>query len=367
MRTVPALEAPSLPLTSASTLPFVSVIVPVRNEEKYIASTLSQLLEQDYDPERFEVIVADGESSDATAAIVQSFQPEHPNLHLVANPGRWSSAGRNAAIEIARGEILVLIDGHCALDGPNYLREIVDAFARSGADCLGRPQPLDIAQATPVQRAIALARSSRLGHHPDSHIYSSGEAFVKPQSVAIAYRRAVFNTVGLFDENFDACEDVEFNQRVDQAGLRCFFTNRVRVHYHPRGTLGGLFRQMQRYGRGRMRLLRKHRDSFTLPGFVPGFFVLGLLAGPLLALASSWLAWAYAGCVALYVAIVLLVSLTLALPKRELRSFPWLPLVFVVIHAGAGSGILLELLRPGRRPGATADPVPLLAPKRQAA
>src|SRR5262249_16530671 len=147
----------------------------------------------------------------------------------------------------------------------------------------GRPQPLEVAGATPVQRAIAAARSSRLGHHPDSFIYSAAERFVPPQSVAVAYRRSVFETVGLFDERFDACEDVEFTPRVARAGLKCFFPPLAKVHYHPRGSLPGLFRQMVRYGRGRVRLLRKHPETFRLPGFLPALFLAGVAAGLALA------------------------------------------------------------------------------------
>src|SRR5207237_10539705 len=119
--------------------------------------------------------------------------------------------------------------------------------------------------ATPLQRAAAPAVSPWLGHNPSSHIYSSREGFVRPQSVAVAYRRAVFSAVGLFDEAFDACEDVEFNHRVEKAGFSCFFAPQSRVFYHPRASLRGLFRQMVRYGRGRVRLLRKHRETMTLP------------------------------------------------------------------------------------------------------
>src|SRR5207253_399201 len=100
---------------------------------------------------------------------------------------------------------------HCELDNPHYLAELADAFTARGADCVGRPQPLEVAGAGRLQRAIAAARASRLGHHPDSHIWSDRAGFVPPQSVAVAYRREVFEVVGLFDERFDACEDVEFN------------------------------------------------------------------------------------------------------------------------------------------------------------
>jgi succinoglycan biosynthesis protein ExoA len=339
-----------------SALPFISVIVPVRNEARFIRKTLGQLLSQDYDPDRFEVIVADGQSTDGTAEVVRDLAERHANLRLLANPKRWSSAGRNLAIRSARGDLVVIVDGHCELDDAHYLGNLAEAFARSGADCVGRPQPLDVSEATPVQRAIAAARSSRLGHHPDSFIYSAAERFVPPQSVAVAYRRAVFEVVGYFDESFDACEDVELNHRIDRAGLRCFFTPRVRVRYHPRSSLRGLFGQMVRYGRGRVRLLRKHPETFTLACFLPAAFLLGAAAGPAFAWLSPWLAAAYAGTLGLYALAVLIGCLAAASRARDFRLLPWLPLVFVAIHAGAGAGILQEFLlgsrrRPARKPG----------------
>jgi succinoglycan biosynthesis protein ExoA len=324
--------------------PFISVVVPVRNEAAFIRATLGQLLAQDYAPDRFEVIVADGRSDDNTAAVVGELMERHANLRLVDNPRRLSSSGRNAAIRVARGDLIVVVDGHCDLGNPGYLRDLADAFEKSGADCVGRPQPLDVGGSTVVQRAIAAARSSRLGHQPDSHVYSSGEGFVPPQSVAVAYRRSVFETVGLFDERFDACEDVELNHRVDRAGLRCWFTPRVAVHYHPRASLAGLFRQMLRYGRGRVRLLRKHPETFTLPCFVPAVFVAGVVLGPLLAALSVWLAAAYAGALALYAAAVAVACAGIARKAGDWRIVPWLPLVFLAIRVGADTGLLGELV-----------------------
>jgi polysaccharide deacetylase family protein (PEP-CTERM system associated) len=332
--------------------PFISVVVPVRNEERFVKSTLEQLLTQDYETDRFEVLVADGQSTDETRPVVRALQVRHTNLHLLANPGLLSSSGRNVAIRAAHGSLIVIVDGHCDLESCTYLRDVAEAFADSGADCIGRPQPLDVAAATPLQRAIAAGRASRLGHNPSSHIYEDTARFVRPQSVAVAYRREVFSAVGLFDEAFDACEDVEFNHRVEQAGLRCFFTPKVRVRYYPRETLTGLFRQMQRYGRGRVRLLRKHPETFSLACFVPAAFLVGLAVGPVLAAYSSWLGAAYAGVVGLYALAVLLTGVYLALRAGDGRLLPWLPLVFAAIHGGAGVGILQEVVagRKRRRP-----------------
>jgi polysaccharide deacetylase family protein (PEP-CTERM system associated) len=352
-------SAPSTWEQATARLPFISVIVPVRNEARFIGETLRQLLEQRYDADRFEVLVADGGSTDDTWAVVAALQCRHPNLHLLPNPHHWSSAGRNTAIRAARGEIIVLVDGHCELEDAEYLREMASAFERSGADCVGRPQPLDVTGATILQRAIAIARASRLGHHPDSYIYSDCEAMVPPDSVAVAYRRSVFERIGLFDERFDACEDVELNHRAARAGLRCFLTPRVRVHYHPRGSLTGLFRQMVRYGRGRVRLLRKHSDTFSLKSLLPGAFLGGLCVGPQLALAWPMLWFLYGGVLACYALIVLLFSAGLALRERRLALFPWLPLVFPMIHLGAGYGILREGLGGRSRPPKAGSPLPL--------
>lgn len=341
---------PALALPETTPLPLISVILPVRNEAACIAHTLHQLLTQDYPADRFEVLVADGESTDDTPTIVRALASQHPNLRLLYNPSRWSSAGRNVAIAAAKGEIVLLIDGHCEIDNRRYLAEVAAAFIRSGADSVGRPQPLDVPGATPLQRAIASGRSSWLGHHPASYVWSDYEGLVPPQSVAIAYRRNVFARVGGFDESFDACEDMEFNHRLARAGHTCFFTPRVRVRYHPRDSLPRLFRQMWRYGRGRMRLLRKHPETVSLASLTPAAFVAGVVLGPLLACVFPSL-WAfYFGVLALYLVVVLGTSLTIALRHNEMALTGWLPLVFASVHSGAGVGQWWELVAGKSKP-----------------
>ena len=266
--------------------------------------------------------------------------------------------------------MLLLVDGHCDLPGKRYLKDLADAFQRSGADCLGRPQPQEAwsteqgaentasgsplsAPRSSLERAVAAARSSRLGHHPDSYIYSSAEGFVPAKSVAVAYRREVFEKIGGFDERFDACEDVDFNHRVDRAGLRCFFTPRIAAHYAPRNTLRGLFRQLFRYGRGRVRLGRKHPETLSIKTLLPGLFVFGCLLGFALAWTSRWLAAAYALTLASYCIIVVIGSFIAAGKRRtdfnlftkvDWAALPWLPLVFATIHFGAGAGLLWEFV-----------------------
>jgi len=331
-------------------MPLVSVVVPVRNEARHIRQTLGHLVAQQYDPRRYEILVVDGQSTDGTPELAAEFAARFSSLRVFSNPRRLSSAARNIGVQHARGDILVVVDGHCELDD-RYLTNLVAAFQRSGADCVGRPQPLDVSKASLLQRAIAAARSAPLGHHPASHIYSSQEGFVPAKSVAVAYRRSVFDAVGLFDETFDACEDVEFNHRLDRAGLRCYLAPAVAVHYQPRDTLRGLFYQLLRYGRGRIRLLRKHPDTLSAATLIPLVFVIGLIVGLPLSVAVPWLRAIYCAALIAYATIVLLAALVIGIRRRSLALVPWLVAVFSAIHVGSGVGMLLEALCP-RRPAA---------------
>jgi hypothetical protein len=110
-----------------------------------------------------------------------------------------------------------------------------------------------------------------------------------------------------------------------------------------------LGKQMVRYGRGRVRLLRKHPESFSLPGFLPGIGLFCAVAGAGLASFSAVLTLAYAAGVLCYCLIVVSTALGIACRTREGRLFLWLPAVFVAIHGGAGLGILMEFIGGSKR------------------
>ena len=323
---------------------FVTVVVPVRNEAVAIEPTLRALLTQDYPADRYEVIVADGGSDDATVPAVRRLQAEFPNLRLVFNPAGFSSAGRNTAVRHMRGDFAVVVDGHCVVPTRRYLRELVDAFVASRADCLGRPQPLDAPAATPFQRAVSAARASRLGHNPGSDIFSDTPKFVDPSSTAVAYQRRVFARVGLFDQRFDACEDVEFNHRVKASGLTCYFAPALKVGYHPRKSFAALFKQLGRYGCGRARLAGKYPGSLTLPALVPPLWAAWVVVGLFAAVVVPGVGWVYAGLLGLYLSAVTTAALLVTRgqpPRVVVRA----PLVFVGIHFGFAWGFWRETAR----------------------
>ena len=197
-----------------------------------------------------EVLVVDGGSTDGTRDLVRERMTRWDRLFLLDNPGRRSSAGRNVGARAAAGDLIVFLDGHCSLLRPDYLARLVEIFAESGADCLTRPQPLTELTGTRWERAVALARHSPLGHKPGSEIYRAEPGFTDPQSAGAAYRREVLETLGGYDERFQACEDVEFNVRVARAGFRAYHQLRDDVLTRPLEILDGMITVPQAPGLG---------------------------------------------------------------------------------------------------------------------
>jgi succinoglycan biosynthesis protein ExoA len=323
--------------------PLISIVLPVRNEEAHLGAVLDALLAQDYPTERFEVLVVDGGSTDGTAALAKRYaRAEAPRVILLSNSGRLSSAGRNVGIRASRGEIVCFIDGHCSIATPRLLLETARLFEETGADALSRPQPLNLEGNTLLQDVIAHARSTTLGHGSDSTIYAMDrEGFVNPTSSGAVYLRSVFGRVGLYDERFDACEDVEFNYRLHQSGMRAYSSPAIAVYYRPRASLGGIFRQLVRYGRGRFRFVSKHSSAFSVSQLIPALFLAGLLVGGAFSFLSAPVRYLYGGILALYAAIVLFYSMALG-SRFGWRHFFMAPIVYLTIHVALGVGFWAE-------------------------
>lgn len=322
-----------------SRLPFITIAIPVRNEERFICDTLNELLRQDYPKDRFEIIVADGESTDSTREIVQEIAHSHQQVMLMSNPGLIPSSGRNVGFKNGKGDIFLVIDGHCQIKNNNLLKDVAECFERSGAQCLGRPQPFIVPKELNMQRAIALARASWLGHSTDSFIHSNKEGFVSPVSVGCAYKREVFKKNGFVDESFDACEDVEFNYRVEKSGFKAFFSPKIAVHYYPREKLTGLWHQLIRYGEGRTRFMFKHPETINLNMFLPVVFSCGIFLGPILGLISKYFLLTYVSILFSYFTMVSIESIRLSAGNGMIFALKII-VVFSLIHLSLGIGLI---------------------------
>jgi cellulose synthase/poly-beta-1,6-N-acetylglucosamine synthase-like glycosyltransferase len=327
--------------------PTISIVLPVRNESRHLGQTLDDLLKQDFPADDLEVMIVDGKSDDETTKVAAAYRNSFTSLRILENAKKLSSAARNIGYKAGTGEFIFYIDGHCRIPSSHLLSDMVALFRQHQVDVLCRPQPQTAGPQTFFQQGVALARSSVLGHALDSTIYSNVERQVPASSSGAMYRKEVFDSIGLFDEGFDACEDVEFNTRIDLAGLKAMTSPKLTVEYAARTSLGALFRQLYRYGVGRGRLFLKHPSTLRSGTLLPPGFVLGLIALLPLWLISWKAALAPTALYLIYALIVLFTSLTIARRQRKSLVFI-LPLIFPTIHIAFGLGFLAGIFRSRR-------------------
>jgi succinoglycan biosynthesis protein ExoA len=321
--------------------PFISIILPVRNEAGFIERSLSAVLRQDYPPDRYEVIVADGMSTDGTREAIKSLQAEHPALRLIDNPGRIVPTGLNAAIAQARGEMLVRVDGHCEV-APDYARRCVEHLLNDGVEAVGGP--LDTVGGTYVARVIAAAMSSTFGVGDSAFRTVSDQTMLTDTVAFPAYTRAAVESAGHFDEELVRNQDDEYNYRLRRLGARILLAADVSSKYYSRGSLRSLWRQYFQYGYWKVRVMQKHPRQMRPRQFVPVAFVLALLASLALlpfSFAGAWPLLLVAGpyLVANSIASVLVAR------RTSWRLLPLLPLAFAILHLSFGLGFLVGLIK----------------------
>ena len=322
-------------------LPFVSVVMPVRNEAGFITRSLGAVLAQDYPPGRMEVIVADGMSEDGTRDLVRAAAERDRRIRLVDNRGRIAPTALNAALSAARGHIVVRVDGHCEI-APDYVSRCVVHLSGGGADGVGGP--LETIGETPVAQVIALAMSSGFGVGGAPFRTRKGWSGLVDTVAFPAYTRAAVALAGPFDEELVRNQDDEYNYRLRSRGARILLAADVRARYYSRGTLGSLFLQYFQYGLWKVRVLQKHPRQMSSRQFVPPVFAASLLA---CALASPISVWARIGLLGITIAYAVanLVASVLTAPRGSFPGVLLLPVVFATLHVSYGFGFLSGLVR----------------------
>ena len=325
--------------------PFVTVIIPCRNERNFIGDALDSVLENDWPADRMEVLVVDGMSDDGTRDVVREYAGRDRRVKLLDNPGLFAGDAMNVGVAAAQGDIIARLDAHGTVP-PDYLREAAAILAE---------RPDVWAVGGPMTR-VGIDRDSRFVAAVTSSNFSTGNAAKRCGDYegaidAVAFpvwRRDVFARVGPFDEAFVRNQDDDFDMRLRRAGGVVFQTPRLRVQYFVRGTPGRLFRQYFQYGAWKVLLLKKHG---RLPGWTPlappAFFAalgLGIAGG----FATPW-AWLAAGVLAsLYSGADLIASAGVARETTSsnfVRAFVAFPRLHLAYAAGIVSGLWYGYVR----------------------
>lgn len=333
--------SPSADDSPGSALPGVSVIMPVRNEERHLEAAVSAVLAQAY-AGPLQVVLAVGPSTDRTAEIATRLAAQDPRVLTVVNPSGRTPAALNRAVTAAEHDVLVRVDGHSELrDG--YVADAVRVLLETGAaNAGGMMHPVG---QTPFETAVARAMSHPVGIGSE-RFHTGGDAGPAATVYLGVFRRQDLADVGGFDEEFVRAQDWELNHRLRSAGKLVWFDPTLAVTYRPRGSWRALTRQFYETGRWRRQVIRRYPATASPRYLAPPAAVLGVAGGALLSLLAllgrSRLATLGAVGPAGYGAIVLGGS---ALAGRGLpwRSRLWLPVVVASMHMAWGIGFLRGL------------------------
>jgi cellulose synthase/poly-beta-1,6-N-acetylglucosamine synthase-like glycosyltransferase len=343
MKETTAAASPCPPTTK----PFVSVVIPCYNEERFILRVLDALANQ-YDWSCYEILVIDGGSTDQTRLVVEDFGSNHPSLsvHLVSNPKRHIPAALNIGIQAARGDIIVRMDAH-SLPSSNYVHECVVELSKGEVAIVGMPWRIQPGSDSHMAKAIAAAVSHAFGAGDAKYrLAASGRQLVDTVPFG-AFRKALWEEVGGFDENLLTNEDYDFNYRVRRNGGQILLNPSAHSDYFARATLGAVARQYARYGLWKAQMLKRHPSSIKIRQIIPPLFVLSILMLPLLGLMWAPFWWVLIAVLGGYLAIALVFSMQIAVQQKNLKLLLSLPLVFLTIHLCWGASLILGMLRSG--------------------
>jgi glycosyltransferase involved in cell wall biosynthesis len=325
-------------------LPKVSIIVPCYNEQSTIRLLLEALCEQSYPRAQMEVIVADGLSTDRTREVIAAFQNDVPDLsvRLVENAKRSIPSALNRAIEAARGEILLRLDGH-SQPYPDYVANCIAAHQAGRGANVGGVWEIRPGADTWIAKSIAVAAAHPLGVGDALYRHTKQAAEVDTVPFG-SFRRILIDQVGFFDESLLTNEDYEFNARIRKSGGKIWLDPSIRSVYFARSTLGDLMRQYWRYGFWKWRMLRRYPGTVRWRQALPPLFVLGLIGLLVLSVFIPMARVLLMAELILYFSILVLAGLQAAFRGRAVSLILGLPLAVAAMHISWGSGFLWSIL-----------------------
>lgn len=333
--------------------PLVTIVVPCRNEERYIVECLDSILACDYPPDRLEVLVVDGMSDDGTRAVLADYAARNPLVRMLDNPRRITPVALNLAIRAARGEVIVRMDAHVVYPR-NYVSRLVAALDEFGADNVGAVLRTLPANQTAMGKAIAIGMSHPFGVGTSYFRIGTDQPRWVDTIAFFCIRRSTFDRVGMFDEELIRHQDGEFNARLIKSGGRILLIPDVVSYYYARATLRQVGRMFYQYGYFKPLVAKKLGRFMTVRQLIPPGFVLGLLVTGVAALLWKPALILFGLVAGSYAGIVLGSAVQTAL-KQGPAVGAALATVLPVIHVSYGVGFwrrVVELLLPSRRASA---------------
>ena len=316
----------------------VSIVIPCRNEEKYIAKCIDSFLNQNYPQEYLNIIIADGMSNDKTRDIINDIQKKHSNVILLDNKGFTAPKGMNLGIKYSKSEVIIIFGAH-AYAHKDFVKKNIEGLERDGVGCAGGV--ITTINENDKGAAIAKAMSCPFGVGNSLFRYADKECYVDTVGFG-AYKRDLLLEIGCFDEQLVRNQDDELNYRVIKSGAKILLDPDIKSTYYSRGELKKLWKQYFQYGFWKVKVIQKHKKPAAVRHLVPLAFVCFLGFGSLISLFIKVLRIPFLSVCALYLILDLFFSLKISF-KSKMNYLIYLLIIFPILHTSYGIGFLLGI------------------------
>ena len=289
-----------------------------------------------------EVLIADGRSEDDTRSIIVSYAQRFRFIQLLDNAAKVVPPALNSCIRQSKGEVIVRMDAH-SIYPPDYISRLVNALYLHNVDNVGGVWITEPGSDTTMARCIALATSHRFGIGNADYRLGGGAPRLVDTVPFGCFPRAVFDRIGLFNEELIRNQDDEFNGRIINSGGKILLLPDVKIRYFARETLLKTGKMFYQYGLFKPLVNLKLKKPATIRQLFPPALVAGLVFPALTATWLPWAGWISILLFAIYASPVILLSIKLS--SGEWRNFISLVRIFPTIHLSYGSGYLIGIFR----------------------
>jgi len=320
--------------------PLCSVVIPVRNEEKFIVKCLDSIINIDYPKEMLEVLVVDGMSIDGTRNIIRDYIQQYSFIKLLDNTKKITPIAFNIGIQQAKGKIIAIMSAHATYE-KDYISKCVKYLGEYKADNVGGIMITIPRDNTFVGRAIVSALSNRFGVGGSVFRTGSKEPRWVDTVFGGCYKREVFDRIGLFNENLVNTQDMEFNMRLKKAGGKILLHPDIVSYYYARSDFKSFCKHNFRNGIWAIYPL-KFVDHIPVSWrhFIPLVFVSGLIGSAVLSAISHVFLWLLLFIAGSYALANIYFSFKITTKEKDFRYFFIMPIIFATLHIGYGLGSL---------------------------
>jgi glycosyltransferase involved in cell wall biosynthesis len=311
----------------------VSIVIPCRNEERYIARCLDSIVNCNYPKELLEVFVCDGKSDDGTVAEIKEFNI-YDYINLLINEKLTTPYALNIGIQNSASDVVIILGAHAEIY-PDYIDKCVAILnSEKTIGCTGGI--IVNVNEDETSLLIALAMSSTFGVGNAHFRTGSKEGYVDTVAFG-AYKREVFTEIGFFDEELSRNQDDEFNYRLVKAGYKIFLSPEIRTRYYVRSSIKKLFNQYYQYGYWKVYVNVKHKAVTTARQLIPALFVFFILLFGFLSFLSPTIRLLFFSGLTLYFLLAMYSAVKKSNNLIRIFKILW---IFLILHFSYGLGYI---------------------------